>query len=100
MSYDFHAVGAVARLVKLRLAVLKKAKVIRCPVLIIQDPADHYLSPEGAEHLIELLEDVGSDLIWIPGGEHDLSVGPKYEQVRDTIFAFIERASPSLSSRK
>jgi carboxylesterase len=93
LSYDFHAVGSVARLVKLRRAVLKHAKAIRCPVLIIQDPADHYLSPKGAEHLIEVLDDVGSDLIWIPGGEHDLSVGPKYEQVRDTIFAFLERVS-------
>lgn len=91
MSYDFHSVGAIARLVKLRRQALQRLKLIRCPVLILQDPGDHYLHPDGVERLVEELDDVGADCIWLPGGEHDLSVGPKYEEVRRAICVFLER---------
>lgn len=87
-AYDRHSVAAAARLVQVRKEALLALEKISSPLLAIQDPGDHHLDP----HAIELFEDYysGESLRkeLVPGGEHELTLGPKNEEVVELILKY------------
>ncbi len=89
-AYKRHSVAAAARLVQVRQEAFLALEKISCPMLALQDPGDHHLDP-GA---IDLFEDFysGDDLLvkLVPGGQHELTLGPKNEEVVDSIVSFFK----------
>jgi len=87
VAYLEHSVGALVRLVKIRQTALASAEKLRAPVLMLADPLDHHISPQGALDLCRKLPN--AELYWVEGGEHQLTLGHRrievYNQVRDFI---------------
>jgi len=90
-AFPVHSVGAAARLITLRRRILSRLSTITAPVLIIQDPHDHLLAPDGADELVVHLEKSEVDTIWIPDGQHELTVSAAHGQVSHTVAEFLNR---------
>ena len=91
-SYSMHSTAAAARLVQIRRTVIKQLKKIECPVLILQDPHDHHLSPNGPRIFRKACQ-APVDLRWIPGGQHELTLGAFYQDVIRDVVEFVEHCN-------
>ncbi|MCB0358805.1 MAG: alpha/beta fold hydrolase [Bdellovibrionales bacterium] len=96
-----HAVGAVARLVQIRIRVRRAANKITCPTLILQGSDDHHLRVDAG---IKLLRDLGSEAALVelyPHGIHKLTLGEHREQVTGRIVDFLRAGrTASVSSEE
>jgi len=86
-----HSVGSAVRMVKLRTAIFRQLTDLSTPTLIVQDPNEHLVDPDGVDPFIEGAEHAEVDTIWLPGGEHELTLGPKYPEVSHTVLEFLNR---------
>lgn len=91
-AYHYHSVAAAARVVRIRRTVLLAADRVRCPVLLLQDPYDHHLSPRSPNVLRAACRSPVSTR-WFPGGEHELTIGHYYREVIAEILRFVEEAA-------
>jgi carboxylesterase len=89
VSYPVHAVGAAARLVKVRRMVLAEAKAVRAPLLLLQDPLDHHVQPLSKEKLATIFSQ--PEMILIKDGAHLLTLGPKRQEVCVRVLQFLNR---------
>ena len=89
IQYDKFPLGAVARMIKLRRLALEGLGKITCPIIIAQDPNDHHVSPQSPETLSNYLKN-NSQLTtkWFKGAEHEMTIGPKAEEVCGEIVTF------------
>ena len=91
-AYPVHSVGSAARLVRLRQMVMSRLSEIVMPVLIVQDPFDHHVHPDGAEQVVERFSSEEVDTVWFPHGQHELTVGPEADRVTIAVREFLRRA--------
>jgi alpha-beta hydrolase superfamily lysophospholipase len=61
------------------------------PILIVQDPHDHLVHPDGVDPFIEAAEHTEVDTVWLPGAEHELTLGPRHTEVSHTVSEFLNR---------
>lgn len=88
-AYDAHSIGALARLKWIQRQVLARSEKISCPILLLQDPDDHYL-PEGAvRKLQQKLTSADVTQRWIAGAEHEMTIGPRGSEVINMIADFL-----------
>ncbi|MFN8390592.1 MAG: alpha/beta fold hydrolase [Bdellovibrionota bacterium] len=99
VAYDAHSIGSLARLEHIRREAFRRAENVRCPVLALQDPNDHHLRSEGMEILGRKLHHTSFTAEWVPGGEHELSMGPEQAAVFQHIDEFIGRALRTQTDR-
>lgn len=90
-AYAEHSVGAALRMFQLRREVLRRCGGVAGRLLVLQDPNDHLLDPRGVEILRRAMPRAYVEVDWIPKGEHELSIGPKWEQVCADICEFFCR---------
>jgi carboxylesterase len=90
VAYSAHSIGSLARLEFIRRAAFRNAGKIRCPVLALQDPGDHHLLPGGMEYLKRQLRQTSFSEHWVPGGEHELTIGPRQQEVFQKITDFVD----------
>lgn len=88
---EAHSVASIVRLVKLRDLLFPKLAQLRIPVLIVQDPHDHLVHPDGVDPFIEAAEHTEVDTVWLPGAEHELTLGPRHPEVSHTVVEFLNR---------
>lgn len=93
-AFDKHSIGATARLVQIRLAVLAKLPSIECPILVLQDPEDHHLSKESPEIISNRATSSEVTTQWFLGGQHELTIGPKQAEVFAAIEDFANLVIP------
>ena len=93
IAYTQHSVGAAARLVKIRRLVQAGMSQIHCPILLLQDPHDHHLSPR-VPFLFRKSCKTSIQFRWIPAGHHELTLGHSYQEVIEEIVSFVEDGSP------
>lgn len=86
-----HSIGSAVRMVKLRHTLLAESRQLSTPVLIVQDPHDHLVHPDGVDPFIEVAENAEVDTIWLPGGEHELTLGPRHHEVSHVVIEFMNR---------
>lgn len=86
-----HSVGSAVRMVQLRSAIFRDLHRLSTPALIVQDPHDHLVDPDGVDPFIEAADHAEVDTIWLPGGEHELTLGPRHPEVSHTVLEFLNR---------
>ena len=91
-AYALHSVGAAVRLTQLRKQVVARLRALKMPILILQDPFDHHVHPDGTEKIVEAFGSEEVDTIWFPHGEHELTLGPKEREVSRAVREFLRRA--------
>lgn len=92
-SYDQHSVGTIARILRLRRALRIRSAQLSCPVLTIIDPLDHHLSKSATDIALTLFpKSVLPMHRFLPGGEHELSIGPRGVAVQKIVEEFMFRA--------
>ncbi|MCB0323079.1 MAG: alpha/beta fold hydrolase [Bdellovibrionales bacterium] len=89
-AFDRHSLGAAARLVQIRRNVMRRLSELRCPLLVLQDPQDHHLSPELPAVLRTFGRKVDIRHSWISGGLHELALGPRCQEVLEKINQFVD----------
>lgn len=89
-DYREHSMGAAARLIAIRRRVLKNLHSLKSPVLLLYDPLDHHVRFD-AKLLFNRGYSVPIVVEEIEGGEHELTVGPKFKEVADRIEKFFLR---------
>jgi esterase/lipase len=85
-----HSLGASARLFQIRRKVTKVMKNIICPVLLVQDPNDHLLQNDVIEMVRDGVSSARCDLHYLPGGEHELTLGHRHNEVYALVLNFLE----------
>ncbi|MFM1848707.1 MAG: hypothetical protein RL417_2181 [Pseudomonadota bacterium] len=88
---EAHSVASIVRMAKLRNLIAPRIPTLRVPVLIIQDPHDHLVHPDGVDPFIESAEHSEIDTIWLPGAEHELTLGPRHLEVSRAVLEFLNR---------
>jgi esterase/lipase len=88
---EAHSVASIVRLVKLRELIMPKLAELGIPILIVQDPHDHLVHPDGVDPFIEAAEHTEVDTVWLPGAEHELTLGPRHTEVSHTVSEFLNR---------
>jgi len=91
-SFTSHSVAAVARLVGIRNIVKAKFNEISADILVLQDPADHHLDSTVPELFKKMATGRNIETRWIEGGEHELTIGPRYKEVCEIVYEFINRS--------
>jgi carboxylesterase len=91
-SYTEHSIASVVRLYQMRKLALGNLSRIVCPVMIIQDPNDHHLSPEVPTIIADRVSSKEVVISWQPEGRHQLLHGKCSEEVIKEIFKFITNA--------
>jgi carboxylesterase len=89
--FEEHSIGSLVRLVQIRRAVLPKLKRIPVPVLLLQDPNDHHLSPASQQLLKNRLTNAPVESHEIPDGSHELILGHRHPEVCQLVLGFLER---------
>lgn len=94
-AYTQHSISAAVRLFQLRRLLRDELPMLKTPTLLLHDPLDHHLDPSA---VWQFRRDAGVDAnissAWLPGGYHELTLGPCYEKVQTAVLAFIvEHAS-------
>lgn len=92
IAFSMHSLAAAARLVWIRRKIMPGLKNVICPIFFAQDPDDHYLSTEGLDVLKGEVRDIEIESHWIPGGEHELTIGWEYAKVYHLISSFIKKS--------
>lgn len=87
-AFGFHSIAAGVRLLQVRDRVLGNLKSIRCPILLMVDPWDHHLKESGALRLLDALQHVPVRYQVIPGGQHELLLGPARDKVIELVLDF------------
>ena len=77
---------------QLRKLVVSRLKNLKMPILILQDPFDHHVHPDGTERIVEAFGSEEVDTIWFPRGEHELTLGPNEKEVSVAVREFLRRA--------
>lgn len=85
-----HSIAAGVRLMVIRKMVMAALKNVRCPVMVIQDPDDHHLSAKGVQKLIDTVQNEAVDTIWLPGGQHEITIGLRHEEVENAVVGFLQ----------
>ena len=88
-GFSKHSIGAAARLIKLRRLAVRSARRLKIPALLLQDPLDHHIHPGAIGMLRVLMPQIEVHLI--PGGEHELTLGRKREEVYVRAAQFVEK---------
>lgn len=91
-AYSAHAIGAIARIFRLRRYLARRLASLHAPVLTIIAPDDHHLDPVSA--MLARRYCRGSRFSmqrYLPGGEHELTIGPRYDAVNAIVHEFIDR---------
>lgn len=91
-SFDSHSIGALARAVYIRRMAAQRSRALTIPVLAVQDPHDHHLLAGATERLTALVGNSKFEQRWFPGGEHELPIGPRAEEVNACVTEFFLRA--------
>ena len=91
LAYPLHSIGAAVRLTLLRKTVVSRLSKVTMPVLILQDPFDHHVHPDGTDRIVEKFGSAEVDTVWIPNGEHELTIGPKEREVTVAVRTFLRR---------
>lgn len=86
-NYPAHHLGAGARLFKLQRMLVSCARMISCPVLLLQDPHDNHLALDSSDALARLLPHATVELY--PNGSHQLLCGRMASDVFNRIEAFL-----------
>lgn len=94
VCFGVHSIGAAARVVSVRVAALcaaRRAAARCCPLLVAQDPADHHLDPRGIKDFEVLagMCQIRASVRWYQGGEHELTLGSRSEEVLADTVKFI-----------
>jgi len=90
-AYDQHSVGAAARLVQVRKVARAHLQKMEVPLLAMQDPEDHHLNPQAVEEVIKLYRGTDVQFELFPGGQHELTLGPLYDQVSERVSIFLNK---------
>jgi carboxylesterase len=91
VAFEYHSIASIARLLQIQRLAFATAAKITAPVLALQDPEDHLVSPQALEILHRRLPKAEFSSQWIAGGEHELTIGPKQAQVFSLITEFVDR---------
>lgn len=86
-----HSIASAVRMAKLRTRIKPLLPALTVPTIIIQDPHDHLVDPDGVDTFIEAAENTEVDTIWLPGAEHELTLGPRHEEVSHAVLEFLNR---------
>ena len=93
VAMSAHSIGAGARLQQILRLAISSASKIRCPVLALQDPNDHLVSPQALARLRAKLVNCPFSSVEILHGEHELTIGPKHDEVQKHIIEFLNKVS-------
>lgn len=88
-ALNYHSIGALARMFRIRRYMAKRLSRLKCPVVLLQDSNDHLLSPLSAERFAEIAGKERVRIVWIPDGEHELTLGHKFREVLEEVYSFI-----------
>ncbi len=86
-----HSIASAVRMAKLRTRLKPLLPALTVPTIIVQDPHDHLVDPDGVDPFIEAAEHAEVDTIWLPGAEHELTLGPRHEEVSHVVIEFLNR---------
>ncbi len=87
-AFKQHSIGALCRVLRLRRAVLVNVGRINCPVFLAQDSDDHHLSSDSCQVLQGKVPGP-TTLKLYQGGQHELTLGHKAEQVFSDILNWL-----------
>ncbi len=87
-AYGAHSIAAVARAKWILRMLWSNLDRVKCPVILLQDPEDHHVAPAGGRMLQKNLSAADVTLEWIEGSEHEMTIGPKAEDVNDRVVRF------------
>jgi esterase/lipase len=85
VSLKFHQMGALARMFAIRRAVLKHSKELTIPIFVALDPNDHHLPPTLLHSVEKLFPRSSVETHSYPGGEHELFIGPRSQEVCNDV---------------
>jgi len=88
VAYNAHSIAAVSRAKQIQRQIWEDLNRVQCPVMLLQDPEDHHVAKEGLAKLQQQLSGADVTIGWIPGAEHEMTVGPKAEEVNSRIVQF------------
>ena len=91
VSFHKHSIAAATRLVQIRKQVIKSLKNINCPILVLQDPEDHHISRDVYAIVKEGVSSTVVEYQEFENGQHELTLGSCYREVRERIFDFINK---------
>lgn len=94
-GYSFHSIGALARAKSIQRKLTPRLGELRCPVLLVQDTHDHLVSPKSPATLQHFLKHSDIQSLWMDGGEHELPIGPRGEEVQHAVLRFFSQISRS-----
>ncbi len=89
VAYTSHSISALARIFYIYRLARQQTSALRCPVLAIQDPNEHYLLATATQKLQQQLPNSEFTQRWVPGGEHELTIGPRSEEVEQIVSDFL-----------
>jgi len=90
-AFEEHSVAAGARLVQVRMRVLKNLHRIKIPLLSLYDPEDHHVG-EGSDRILKAAYKGPSySEGFFPGGQHELTLGKRKDEVFACIEEFLEK---------
>ena len=87
-TFPYHSIAAGARLMQVKKSVFANLDKITCPVLLLQDPREHQISSRGIDAFVGGAFNSDVSVVWVTGGEHELTLGHKKEEVFDRISHF------------
>lgn len=86
-----HSIASAVRMARLKDRLKPFLPTLATPILIVQDPHDHLVDPDGVDSFIEAAEMAEVDTIWLPGAEHELTLGPRHNEVAHAVIEFLNR---------
>ncbi len=96
-AYSEHSIAAAVRLFRIRGKVLAGLARVEKPMLLLQDPADHHISVDAVNILRTSSPLSPIEHRWIPGGQHEIAMGPKQEVVLKELERFLNSMLTSKS---
>ena len=90
VAFDEHSVAAGARLVQVRKLMFKNLSKLQIPLLALYDPEDHHVLDNSDEILKAGYQGPSYSEAFFPGGQHELTLGKKHEEVFVCIEKFLE----------
>ena len=86
IAFEEHSVAAGARLVQVRVKMFANLRKLKAPLLALYDPEDHHVAENSDEILKESYQGSVYREAFFPGGQHELTLGKR----KDEVFVCVE----------
>jgi len=88
-SFDRHSISGGIRVEKMKRYLKKIKKHTFSKTLLIYDPYDHMVHQDAIRLMIQDISFLSLSLVPLPEAQHEISYGPRHQEVSDIILSFI-----------